>query len=51
MDLRVTPSLKKVIPHGDIDISPGLAETKRNQQVLDKLNLQIFLGSSRFFLN
>ena len=36
---------------GDIDISPGLAETKRNQQILEKSDLPIFLGSSRFFLN
>ena len=33
---------------GDVDISPGLAETKRNQQFLDKLVLPIFLGSSYF---
>ena len=36
---------------GDVDISPGLAETKRNQQFLEKSDLPIFLGSSRFFLN
>ena len=36
---------------GDVDISPGLAETKRNQQFLEKSVLPIFLGSSRFFLN
>ena len=53
----LTPSLKEVIPgmkktySGDIDISPGLAETKRNQLILEKLDLPIFLGSSRFFLN
>ena len=33
---------------GDVDISPGLAETKRNQQFLDKSVLPIFLGSSYF---
>ena len=36
---------------GDVDISPRLAETKRNQQFLEKSDLPIFLGSSRFFLN
>ena len=34
--------------YGDVDISPGLAETKRNQQFLDKSVLPIFLGSSHF---
>ena len=36
---------------GDDDISPGLAETKRNQQISEKSGLPIFLGSSRFSLN
>ena len=36
---------------GDVDISPGLAESKQNQQFLEKSDLPIFLGSSRFFLN
>ena len=33
---------------GDLDISPRLAETKRNQKKLDKSVLPIFLGGSRF---
>ena len=35
---------------GDINISPGLAETKRNQQILEKLGLPIFVGMSQFWL-
>ena len=35
---------------GDDDISPRLAETKRNQQFLEKSVLPIFLGRSRFWL-
>ena len=36
---------------GDIDISPGLAETKQTQYFLDKSVLPIFPGSSHFFPN
>ena len=35
---------------GDVNISPRLAETKRNQQFLEKSVLPIFLGRSRFWL-
>ena len=35
---------------GDVNISPRLAETKRNQQFLDKSVLPFFLGRSRFWL-
>ena len=33
---------------GDHNISPRLAETKRNQKKLGKSDLPIFLGGSRF---
>ena len=36
---------------GDDDISPRLAETKQNQQFLEKSVLPIFLGRSRFWLH
>ena len=35
---------------GDVNISPRLAETKRNQQFLEKSVLPFFLGRSRFWL-
>ena len=35
---------------GDLDFSPTLAKTKRDQQFLEKSGLWIFQGSSRFSL-
>ena len=35
---------------GDLNISPRLAETKQNQQFLEKSDLPFFMGGSRFWL-